>query len=140
MPDSGTGNACGNSKITSGFEIPQPSTKFGDAGMSLGSPCGAPAFTQATIVLISLSVSERSFAKCPKVGSANQGGIIFCRTTRFMLAAQGRACSYVSSGNGAASPGRWQVWQFFWRMGATSLVKVTLGLAAWPCELAVKLM
>ena len=25
---------------------------------------------------------------------------------------------------GPASPGRWQTWQFFWRMGATSLVNV----------------
>src|SRR3979409_2699641 len=135
MPDSGTGNACGNSKITSGFGIPQPSTKFGDAGMSLGSPCGAPAFTQATMVLISFSVSARSFEKCPKLGSVNHGGIIFWLTTRFMLGAQGRACSYVSSGNGAASPGRWQVWQFFWRIGAMSLVKVTLALlAVWLNE------
>src|SRR5437667_10480777 len=28
---------------------------------------------------------------------------------------------------GAASPGRWQPWQFFARIGATSLVKVTWG-------------
>src|SRR3981081_3301201 len=109
--------------------------------MSLGSPLGAPAFTQATMVLISFSVRERSFEKCPKMGSANHGGMIFCCTTRFMLGAQGRVCSYVSTGNGAASPGRWQVWQFFWRMGATSLVKVTLVLlAVWLNEQAVKQM
>src|SRR3979490_1410094 len=109
--------------------------------MSLRSPFGAPAFTQARIVLISFSVRERSFEKCPKLGSANHGGMIFCCTTRFMLGAQGRACSYVSSGNGAASPGRWQVWQFFWRMGATSLVKVTVELlAVWLNEQVVKQM
>src|SRR3981081_1538458 len=97
--------------------------------MALGSPCGAPAFTHATMVLISFSVSARSFEKCPKLGSANHGGMIFCCTTRFMLGAQGRACSYGSRGNGAGSPGRWPVWQLFWRIGATSLVKVML--ARW---------
>src|ERR1700694_3690871 len=29
---------------------------------------------------------------------------------------------------GPASPGRWQVWQCFCRIGATSLVKVTVGM------------
>src|SRR5690348_16564847 len=42
-----------------------------------------------------------------------------------MALAQGRACSYVSSENGAASPGRWHPWQLFCKTGATSLVNVT---------------
>src|SRR5580704_12642318 len=34
---------------------------------------------------------------------------------------------------GPASPGRWQLWQCLCRIGATSLVKVTLGMPAiWP--------
>src|SRR5436305_13612933 len=41
-----------------------------------------------------------------------------------MATAQGRVSSYVSIEKGAASPGRWQLWQFFCRMGATSLVNV----------------
>jgi hypothetical protein len=31
------------------------------------------------------------------------------------------ASSYVRSEKGAMSPGRWQLWQLFCRMGATSL-------------------
>src|SRR5258708_6848851 len=42
-----------------------------------------------------------------------------------MALAHGRACSYLSSENGAASPGRWHPWQFFSRTDATSLVNVT---------------
>src|SRR5579862_7816318 len=95
--------------------------------MSFGSPSGAPAFAQATMVETSCMERERSLAKCPTAGSAYHGGMIFCETTRFMLLAQGRACSYVSSGNGAASPGRWQLWQFFCRIGATSCEKVGAG-------------
>src|SRR5579863_484840 len=124
MPEAGTGNGCGNSNITSGLGMPQPSTQFWGGGMSAESPSGAPAVAQATMVLISAAVSERSLEKCPKLGSANHGGIIFCLTTRFMVAAQGRACSKVSRGNGAASPGRWQVWQCLCRMGATSFENV----------------
>src|SRR6476659_3729564 len=41
-----------------------------------------------------------------------------------MAPVQGRVSSYVSIENGAASPGRWQVWQFFCRIGATSFVNV----------------
>src|SRR6202022_1620425 len=113
IPDAGTANVCGNSKITSGFAIPHPSTKFAAGGISFESPCGAPALTHATKVLISFALNERSLAKCPYPGSANQGGIIFCCTTRLMLVAQGRASSYVSSEKGAASPGRWHIWHFF---------------------------
>src|SRR6185437_1809295 len=49
----------------------------------------------------------------------------FSNTASFMALAQGRVCSYVSSENGAASPGRWHPWQFFCRTGATSFVNVT---------------
>src|SRR6201997_1421652 len=41
-----------------------------------------------------------------------------------MAPIQGRVSSYVSIENGAASPGRWQLWQFFCRIGATSFVNV----------------
>src|SRR5579864_40104 len=41
-----------------------------------------------------------------------------------MAPVQGRVSSYVSIENGAASPGRWQLWQCFCRIGATSFVNV----------------
>ena len=44
--------------------------------------------------------------------------------------ARGRASAYVRSENGPASPGRWQVSQFFWRMGATSFAYVGATAAA----------
>src|SRR5579859_8232224 len=51
-----------------------------------------------------------------------------------MAPAQGRVSSYVSIEKGAASPGRWQLWQFFCRIGATAFVNV--GAFILPiCEL-----
>src|ERR1700756_5258818 len=41
-----------------------------------------------------------------------------------MAPVHGRVSSYVSMEKGAASPGRWQLWQFFCRIGATSFVNV----------------
>src|SRR5580658_9728681 len=109
--------------------MPQPSTKFcTGVGISSGAPFCAPAFTQFTNVRISATDKERSFEKWPYCGSANQGGIIFCVTTILMVGAQGLVCSKVSIEKGAASPGRWQVWQCFCKIGATSLVNVGGGL------------
>src|SRR5579862_8670692 len=56
--------------------------------------------------------------------SANHGGILRAATEVFMAFAHGRADSYVSSDIGATSPGRWHCWQFFWRIGSTSLLNV----------------
>jgi hypothetical protein len=78
-------------------------------------------------VRISVCDSEALFAKFPNCGSANHGGIFFASTAAFMAFAQGRACSYVSRENGAASPGRWHAWQFRCRIGATSFVNVCAG-------------
>jgi hypothetical protein len=66
---------------------------FGNGGMSLALPNGAPASTQPVIVEISASVSRASFANDPIAGSANHGGI--CRALTFVLIAriQGRASS-----------------------------------------------
>src|SRR5215469_12392024 len=50
--------------------------------------------------------------------------MIFCRTANFIAPAHGRVSSYVSIENGAASPGRWQLWQRFCKIGATSFVNV----------------
>jgi hypothetical protein len=58
----------------------------------------------------------------------NHGGISRRTTLCFIDLAQGRASSYVSNDIGAMLPGRWQAWQFFWRIGATSFVNVT-----WVC-------
>src|SRR5580693_2444166 len=68
--------------------------------------------------------------------------MIFCATAIFIIAAHGRVSSYVSIENGAASPGRWQVWQCFCKIGATSLVKVGGGLFgscpdAYPAQLRI---
>src|SRR6185369_4153103 len=124
IPVAGTGKGFGSWKTTSGLGILQPSTNCFGAGISLGSPRGAPASAQAARVLISLSDIEASFENVPKCGSANHGGIFFCSTAALIAFAHGRVCSYVSNENGAAWPGRWQVWQFCCRIGATSLVKV----------------
>src|SRR4029077_18916666 len=48
----------------------------------------------------------------------------FCFTASFIAPVQGRVSSYVSIENGAASPGRWQLWHFFCRIGATSFANV----------------
>jgi hypothetical protein len=55
------------------------------------------------------------------------GGISRAVTFVLIERAQGRASSYVSSDIGATDPGRWQFWQDFWKIGATSLVNVTEG-------------
>src|SRR3981081_2950403 len=113
----------------SGAGMPQPSTKLlVGGGIFFAAPFCAPPFTHATRVRISSADNDRSFAKCPYWGSANQGGIILCATTILIVGAQGRVSSYVSMENGAASPGRWQVWQGFCKIGATSLVNVGGGL------------
>ena len=70
--------------------------------------------------------------------SMNHGGMaprLFRSAVRALMArAQGRASSYVSSDIGATDAGRWHCWQLRWRMGATSLAKVTSPAAAddWP--------
>src|SRR4029450_3315425 len=57
----------------------QPATNAGAAGNG-SDPSVAPASTQVTIVSISLAVSDGSFRKWPKRGSARQGGISRART------------------------------------------------------------
>src|ERR1700678_1844151 len=45
-------------------------------------------------------------------------------TAALMDFAQGRVSEYVRSDIGATSPGRWQLWQLFCRIGKMSLLKV----------------
>src|ERR1041384_6931612 len=99
--------------------------------MSAGFPSGAPASTQAEIVWMSRSLSDRSLAKCctPTFLSMNHGGMSRASTFCLMARAHGRASSYVSSDIGAMLPGRWHTWQLFWKIGAMSFVNVT---GAWP--------
>src|SRR4051812_30822488 len=99
----------------------QPSAKLTAGGASDSWPAGAPASAHALIVSMSRVLSRRTLAKWPYAGSANHGGMFLATTASFIARAQGRACSYVSSDIGATSPGRWQVWQFDWRIGRTSL-------------------
>jgi hypothetical protein len=51
-----------------------------------------------------------------------------------MAFAQGRVSLYVRSGMGPISPGRWQVWQFFWKMGSISRLNVGTAKAALPSQ------
>src|SRR5690349_22202886 len=75
---------------------------------------------------MSACLSERSVVYCgPACGSANQGGISRATTFVLIARAQGRAAAYESSDIGAIWPGRWQLWQFFWRIGSMSLWNVT---------------
>src|ERR1700736_3314555 len=92
-PVAGTGKGWGSWKTMSGLGIVQPSTNCLGAGMSLASPKGAPASTQATSVLMSLWDNEASFENLPNCGSANHGGIFFSRTADRIAFAQGRACT-----------------------------------------------
>src|SRR5688500_9641825 len=109
--------------------------------MSAGLPSGAPVSTHREMVSICSSLSELSLAKClmPTVLSMSHGGI--CRlTTRALIArAHGRVSSYVTSDIGAIESARWQAWHLSWRIGATSLAKVTGSPAAHASdEQAVK--
>jgi hypothetical protein len=80
---------------------------------------------QETKVVMSAWLSRRSLAKWPYCGSANHGGIFWLTTATLIAFAQGRASLYVRSDIGATSPGRWQPWQFFCKMGSTSRLNVT---------------
>src|SRR5581483_4492377 len=92
VPFAGTLYAFGISITTSGLMF-HPSRHSIGGGMSFGSPSGAPASTHAASVLTSVSVSLRSFAKCPNRGSANHGGIFLVNTASLMDFAHGRALS-----------------------------------------------
>src|SRR4029450_13987113 len=84
---------------------------------------------------ISSRVSTFAFSKCPIVGSANHGGIVLLATALAMARAYGRVSWNVRNDIGAIAPGRWHSWQFFWRIGSTSLLKV--GAAGDAAETAV---
>src|SRR6478735_2345804 len=62
----------------------------------------------------------------PIVLSMCHGGICRAATRAAIDFAQGRACSYVISDIGAMLSGRWHDSHFCWKIGATSLVKVTV--------------
>jgi hypothetical protein len=116
--------------MTSGL-ICQPSAgHWTGGGASFGSPSGAPASAHFAIVSTSICESERSLANGPCAGSANHGGICRLSTLAFIDRAHGRVSRNVTSDIGAIWPGRWHDWQFFWRMGRTSLLKETGSSAA----------
>ena len=64
-------------------------------------------------------------------GSAGHGGISRETTRSLMDRAQGRASAYSMRAIGAMLSGRWQVTQFSYRMGATSLANVGAASGAW---------
>src|SRR5439155_716504 len=72
-------------------------------GMSFGSPCGAPASTQRTMVSTCSSLSDMSFLNfcTPTLRSMCQGGICRVATRSLIDRAHGRASWYVMSDIGA---------------------------------------
>src|SRR5436305_1920236 len=89
IPEAGTSKGVGISTVTSGLMF-QPVTKLMGAGLSLALPSGAPLSAQFTRILVSASVSLRSFWKWPYLASANHGGILCESTAAFIAFAQGR--------------------------------------------------
>src|SRR5579883_1013055 len=79
---------------------------FLGAGMSFGSPMGAPVSTQRAMTSICSCESDMSFLNflTPTVGSICQGGIWRVTTRSRMALAQGRVSSYVTSDIGAIDP------------------------------------
>src|SRR5689334_15411993 len=103
------------------------SSNLRGGGISAELPLGAPSSTHLTMVAISWSDSDTSFLKwrTPTFLSMYQGGISRATTFCVIDLAQGLASSKVSRDMGANVSGRWHTWQRFWRIGATSFVKVT---------------
>src|SRR6266446_9008133 len=108
-------------------------------GMSAEFPLGLPSSTHLTMVATSRSESDGSSLNfwMPTLRSMYQGGISRLDTLILIDVAHGRASSYVMSDIGAMDPGWWQFWHERWRIGATSLVKVTCPGLAELCSLAV---
>src|SRR6185436_14124536 len=95
-------------------------------GASFRSPSGAPALDQAAMVAISASVSRASRVQPSGglhslVSCAPHGGMVRALVTEAMTGATSRAFSYVVSAKGARPPATWQLWQFRWTIGSTSL-------------------
>src|SRR5262245_43814286 len=110
-------------------------------GMSAGLPRVAPPSAHFTIVATSVSVSDGSLSnlRMPTVRSMYQGGISREATFWRMLRTHGRTSSYVRNDIGAIESGRWHFWQERCKIGATSLVKVTVpdgddGVCAESCQ------
>src|SRR5215469_2671237 len=104
VPRAGMSYAKGISKTTSGFGMAQPDVNCAGAGISLGSPSGAPPSAHVRMVSMSPCGNDRSLENFPKCGSANHGGITLKLTASFMAAAHGLVSAYVSIEKGAASP------------------------------------
>jgi hypothetical protein len=118
-PLAGSDTVCGIFKTKSGLGILQlPSQCRG--GASFLSPVGDFASVHATSTAISAGVSDGSFENFPTLESANHGGMDLSCVARRIAAANGRVSSYVSNGIGAMPPARWQLWQWFARIGNTS--------------------
>src|SRR4029079_19229919 len=73
---------------------------------------------------LSCSRSVRWLRTWPCAGSACHGGIVPSATRLAIALAHGRASLNDTSAIGPISPARWQLVQFRYRIGATSLVKV----------------
>src|SRR6266849_2882435 len=103
----------------------------------------APPSIHATIFSFSLVNSDRSFENFPYFGSGDHGGILPASTAARIAFAHGRVSSKVRSDMGAISPGRWQPWQRFCKIGSMSLWNVRVTGAAWStaaCEAAASIV
>src|SRR5215510_7511110 len=111
---------------TSGLPIDQPPVNCGAAGKSLASPSFAPPSIQAVMVSISCCFRRRSLAHSPTCGSACHGVISRLTTFSRIDFAHGRTSLELRTENGADSPGRWHSAQLLKKIGATSLLNVTI--------------
>jgi hypothetical protein len=97
-----------------------------EAGISFSSPFGAFESTHWMMISICSSFNDRSFLKSciPTVLSICQGGISRLRITFLMDLAQGLTSSNPTRDIGAIELFRWHDSHLFWKIGATSFVKV----------------
>src|SRR6185436_17933742 len=117
-------NGFGMDRTRSGCPRTQSPFAGGAGGRSSGRPSGAPASTHCASVLMSRCDNRRTPTKSPAPSAGFQGGIFRSCVMILICGAIATASLYEISGNGAMSPGRWQLWQLSWRMRTTSLLKV----------------
>src|SRR6478735_966121 len=122
--------------IRSGSFWPKSGAKFQpwssgqvfSAGMSFGSPCGAPVSIHFSTLAYCSSLSERSFLNfcTPTVLSICHGGMLRASTRDLIERTHGRTSEKVFRDIGAIESGRWQASHFSWKIGAMSLLNVGL--------------
>ena len=123
-PSAGTGNGSGMLTTKSGSPSCQPVVNAGTAGVRDASPSGAPCSCQRPSNAICSAVSRRSPTNRPYPSTGSHGGMNRLDVTSAICFDRFLTSSYESSGNGPASPGRWQMAQFSKITGAMSSANV----------------